>query len=108
MGTSTLSGHTQSYTSGADDVFIAKISSTDGSLIWFKTFGGGITDKGFHISTDGTTLYLTGITYSYGSNGDIFVVKMDTNGNIAWSKIIGGSGVDTRYSVTIDATGNVL
>ncbi len=102
-----ITGYTQSYTSGADDVFIAKIS-TDGSLTWFKTFGGSITDKGLYISTDGTTLYLTGITYSYGSNGDIFVVKMDTNGDIAWSKIIGGSGVDTGYSVTVDTTGNVL
>ncbi|MCE4626062.1 MAG: SBBP repeat-containing protein, partial [Desulfurococcales archaeon] len=103
-----ITGHTQSYTSGADDVFIAKISSTGGGLVWFKTFGGSITDKGLDIATDGTTLYLTGITYSYGSNGEIFVVEMDSNGNIAWSKIIGGGGVDTGYSVTVDTLGNVF
>jgi hypothetical protein len=42
---------------------------------------------------------MAGETYSYGSSGDVYLVKTDTSGNFVWSKNFGGTNDDWAQSV---------
>lgn len=44
---------------------------------------------------------------SYGSSGDIYVMKLDSLGNLVWRKRMGGNGEDEPSSMFVDDAGNV-
>ena len=45
-------------------------------------------------------IIMVGYTYSFGTNGDLWIVKMDSVGAIEWEKAIGGTfGVDYGFTV---------
>lgn len=108
---------------GDYDAFLAKYDA-GGNFLWAKSIGGGGTDQGYGVNTDGAgNVYVTGyfqsptmdlnpggtggtITNAGGGN-DIFVVKYDAGGNFLWAKDMGGSGDDYGRTVVIDAGGNV-
>ncbi|MFY9242274.1 MAG: hypothetical protein WAO74_04530 [Polaribacter sp.] len=82
---------------GGADLWMLKIS-TDGNLIWQKTFGGTnfdvarsiskTQDNGFIIAGNSRSLD-AGFT-NQGQN-DAWVLKVDANGNLVWQKFVGGS-----------------
>lgn len=82
---------------GGADLWMLKIS-TDGNLIWQKTFGGTnfdvarsiskTLDNGFIIAGNSRSLD-AGFT-NQGQN-DAWVLKVDANGNLVWQKFVGGS-----------------
>ena len=104
----------------SSDFFIAKYDSA-GNLIWAKSAGGTVNDRGQDVSTDGTgNIFVAGwytsptinfgtgvLTNSGSATNEIFVVKYDPNGNAIWSKSIGGTNYDAAYSCEADATGNL-
>ncbi len=105
------------YSSGFDDIFVAKIDE-NGNWLWTTQAGGSSSDdSGYGITIDNAgNCYVTGIfmytatfgSYSLTSNGskDIFVAKMDENGNWLWVTQAGGIGWDGGFGITINNAGN--
>ncbi|MDD2916947.1 MAG: SBBP repeat-containing protein, partial [Candidatus Gracilibacteria bacterium] len=106
---------------GLTDGFVAKLSGTDGSQSWFKTFGGTGSDLllGVTVDTNGN-LYaggyyptiakdFAGNTVSNLGSNDGFVAKLSgTDGSQSWFKTFGGTGDDGLYGrVAADANGNL-
>jgi uncharacterized delta-60 repeat protein len=71
--------------------YVVKLDSA-GNIVWAKTIGGSGYDEANSIiqSSDGGYI-VAGYTSSFGSGGDIFVVKLDSSGSVQWTKAIGGS-----------------
>lgn len=69
---------------------------------WALTIGGNDNDSFNYVDvTSDGSLITAGYTYSYGANGDLWIVKTDEVGNIAWQKSIGGTdGAEYGFSIT--------
>jgi len=91
---------------------------SNGTLLWYKGFGGEGFDYGISITVDNVgNIYLTGLfestanfgSFSLNSNGgrDIFIAKIDPDGNWLWVKHAGGANDDSGYSIVADDNGNV-
>ncbi|NQV17955.1 MAG: SBBP repeat-containing protein [Armatimonadetes bacterium] len=105
------------YSSGFDDIFVAKIDE-NGNWLWATQAGGSSSnDSGYGITVHNTrNCYVTGNfmytatfgSYSLTSNGseDIFVAKMDAVGNWLWATQAGAGSDDSGYEITIDNAGN--
>ena len=100
-----ISGTTESYGAGGDDLYVIKTSST-GALQWTRTVGSsGTSEAGREIQQTSDGGYIvTG--YTDGPSGflDVLLVKLSSSGLVQWSKVYGGSSYDFAYSVqeTID------
>lgn len=73
---------------------------------YFRTAGGSMVDLGTNLqmTADGGYI-LTGYTWSYGTGGDILLIKTDDQGQIQWSRTIGGANADYGTSVIQTADG---
>ena len=92
---------------GSYDFWILKIS-TNGTLVWEKSFGGSEIDEAHAISqaTDGNYL-IVGDTRSNDldisqNNGaaDLWIIKITPEGTLLWEKTLGGSSFDVGRSVS--------
>ncbi len=93
------SGSTLSFGVGDRDLLIIKWD-TDGNQIWNRTWGGINYDQSQSIWGNGTYLYITGYTESFGEGGtDVLIVKWDTDGNQIWNRTWGG--VDNDFGLNI-------
>lgn len=91
---------------GAADVWVVKFS-TEGNLIWQKTFGGTSFDVARAIyKTQDNGFLIAGSSRSLDTNftnngqNDALVLKIDKNGKLLWQKTIGGSQIDFLYGIT--------
>jgi uncharacterized delta-60 repeat protein len=89
-----VAGETYSFGAGDRDFYVVKLDSS-GNVQWTKTIGGSGWDEAYSIiqSSDGGYV-VAGWTPSFGTGGDIYLVKMDANGNVCFSQNI------TNYSVS--------
>ena len=106
--------------SGAYDIFVAKLSGTDGSHVWSKGFGGTFADQGGGIAVDGSSdVVVTGHfqgTVNFGGDNftssaleDIFVAKFSgTDGSHVWSKGLGGNNSNGGWGIAVDGRGDVV
>ena len=90
---------------GGGDLWVIKIS-TDGNMIWEKTYGGTNFDDGTSISpSKNGNFILVGNSRStdneFTNNGqnDAWILKISSNGNTIWQKFIGGSNIDLLHDV---------
>lgn len=93
-----VAGRTFSF--GNDwQVYLLKTDS-DGNLFWEKNFGGTDSDYGYSVveTADGGFV-VVGITSSFGSRVQMYLLKTDSNGNLLWEKNFGGTSDDYGYSV---------
>ncbi len=117
------SGETILVSTGGRDVFFAKYSTTDGALLWARSFGGAGIDEVSDIAvSDAGGFLLTGSfqeTVLFGTIGeidlflesaggfDVFVAEYDGDGNLLWGRQEGGAGRDIAYAVatpSLDST----
>ncbi len=103
---------------GAQDVFLAKFSSS-GTHTWSQRFGGASDDVVNKVALDGSgnvvaTGYFNGSanfgggTLSSSGGRDIYVAKYSSAGAHDWSKRIGGTLDDVASSVAVDGGANVV
>ncbi|MEW4923233.1 hypothetical protein [Algibacter sp. 2305UL17-15] len=104
-----------SKNNGAADVFLIKIS-TNGNLIWQKTFGGSSFDTARSISKTNSGGYLISgssrssnidVSENKGQN-DAWVLKLDANANLEWQKTVGGSNIDIAFDAVELNDGSVI
>ncbi len=104
-----VAGYTYSYGSGGSDLWLLKINSSDGSLIWSRTFGGSNDDGAYSIALDDSGyVIIAGYTTS-DPYRDGYLLKVDADtGGLIWSGVYGGSANDEFYSVAVDGSGNYV
>jgi len=108
------------HAGGIWDAFVVKFDA-GGNRLWATYYGGGDSDWGNGIATDGSgNVVITGYTSSnnfpvlgaFQSNkaggSDAFVVKLDALGSRIWATYYGGSGSDYAYGIVIDGSDNVV
>ena len=96
-----IAGATDSFGTGDSDVLLLKYS-TDGDLLWQKTWGGYYRDSANAISIgiDGS-IYVVGYGWGYGA----IVLKYSTDGNLLWQKSYGSSQFGAAKAVSVDENG---
>ena len=114
---------------GVSDVFIAKFSGSNLSLVWSTYFGGNHSDVAYSVAVDRSgNVFVVGYTH-YGSgfplanpaggayfdnthnggNYDAFIAKFSgSNLSLVWSTYFGGNYDDYISSVAVDGSGNVF
>jgi PKD repeat protein len=90
-----LTGVTNSYGAGKDDLFLATLNGTGGFLSG-KTYGGPDDDIGSIVpDSSGGGYLLQATTSSFGAgNDDFLLAKLDASGNITWQHTYGGANDD--------------
>ncbi len=117
-GTATF-GATTLISTGASDVFTAKVNA-DGSYAWATKAGGpGSYDRAFGVSVlpdgssiitgdfSGTATFGTTTLISAGFN-DIFTAKVNADGSYAWATKAGGPALDRAYGVSVLPDGSSI
>jgi hypothetical protein len=95
---------------GGADGFI-RAYDLDGNELWTTQFGTPARDWAFSTATDGTGLYVTGITngrfigQTKLGDSDAFVAKFDTNGTVLWITQFGTDAYDLGSNVVADGSG---
>lgn len=107
-----IAGDTYSYGAGESDVLLIKFS-TDGTLSWFKTWGGSGYDRAYSVvQTSDNGYAITGETelkYSdttgY-SDKNILLAKFTSDGTLSWNKTIDGINHNDHGSQIIQLANN--
>ncbi len=102
-----LAGTTCSYGAGGCDAPILKISVA-GNLVWQHTWGGSSDDQASALAVERFTgdIYVTGSTDSYGTAGDVILLKLSPQGSLISQNVWGGQGADSGTAVSVDASGS--
>ncbi|QEC43556.1 T9SS type A sorting domain-containing protein [Pseudobacter ginsenosidimutans] len=100
---------------GGADIFVAKLSGSNGAFQWAQHYGAGSSDNGHSICTDGAgNLYITGtftgnatigafpLTPTGGGGSDLLIAKLSaSNGAILWAVNGGSSNATDGTASTI-------
>lgn len=104
---------------GSDDVFVAKMSRTNGMHIWSAGFGGTNNDTcGGLVSTASNNVVVLGsffqtFTFFGATNAgvgmfDMYVAGFDANGVAQWHQRYGSTGPDLFANATLASQGDIL
>jgi hypothetical protein len=97
---------------GGSDIYVAKLSSSTGKVIWAKRFGGTGDDFGLAVALDaanniyvagtfqGSADFGGGLIQSAGGS-DAVVLKLSSEGNYVWANPIGGQGFDLVNAISV-------
>ena len=111
----------QPHSGGMTDVFVTKLGSADGSVIYSTYLGGSNKDSANQIKVDASgNAYIAGTTLSNNfpttagafqrslrGPGDAFAAKLNPAGNaLVYSTYLGGSGGEIGRGLDLDAQGN--
>ena len=87
---------------------IARFSKDSGDYLNHSTWGGTLTSDGLGMTSDGTYLYVVGLTLDFGNGGQIFLLKYDKGLKLLWQQLWGGAGGESARAAVVDNTGNIL
>jgi hypothetical protein len=101
-----------SDSSGTYQDYLTIKYNLNGGITWMKRYNGlgNSGDGALDIAVDGSgNVYLTGYSYSYGSNSDYCTIKYYPNGDTAWIRRYDGpgSGLSWAYALVIDDSNTV-
>ncbi len=110
-------GSTQLTSAGGTDIYVVKVQTSDGAVVWAKRFGSTSNDVGFDVAVDGSNnVYVTGRflgsvdfgggVLQSGAQDDAFVLKLGSDGSFGWARKIGGAGFDAGQGIA--ARGNAV
>jgi hypothetical protein len=113
-GTMDFGGGAPVISAGAEDAFVAKLSSS-GTVLWLKRIGSAAAEAATDVAVSplggivvvgGFTGALTIGSDSYPANelGSSFVVRMTDSGDVVWSSAVNGTMGVGEASVAVDAT----
>ncbi len=81
------------------DAYAFKIDA-NGTLQWQNHFGGTGSDEAHDVcQTSDNSYMIAGVTYSFGSGGDVYLLRLGEDGNLRWVKTYGGSTLDEANSI---------
>lgn len=88
------------------DICLIKID-VNGAVLWTKYYGGSNKENGNSVKQmpDGGYI-VTGQTFTWGSNGDAYVVRTNSSGDTLWTKYYGGPNVDEGISIVQNGDGS--
>lgn len=105
---------------GSSDLFVTKLESNLGNVLWANAYGGSGFDLANGLSKDASgNLFITGqfsgslafdtnTLIAYG-NADAFVFRISSdNGLVNWSTHLGGTSADSGNSITTDKDGKIF
>ena len=103
-----VAGEASSFGVVNSDVWILKLD-INGSIQWQRSYGGIGYDiaRSIQEASDGGYI-VAGETSSFGTDTDVWVLKLDANGIIQWQNRYGGSGDDIAYSVRQTSDGGYI
>jgi PKD repeat protein len=99
-----VTGTTETYGSGGDDVYVLKVNST-GAVQWTTTIGSAgtvsVMDAGREVQeTNDGGFIVVGYTSAVDINfSDVYLIKLNSAGVVQWKKTYGGSSYDIGYTV---------
>jgi hypothetical protein len=102
-------GNTQtaSMTNGDRDIFILKLSKTDGSKTFATLFGSTSFEYGISIKINSGAIYVGGYTGSSGwtaGGADFLLLKLDSSGNKQWARHYGGTNSDLISDILVSGS----
>jgi hypothetical protein len=97
---------------GNTDIYVAKFSGVDGTLLWSHTFGGsaGGPDAGTSLALGGGSVIIGGHAANSGTGSDFFAARLQqSDGAILWSRShnSAGSATDQAAAVAIGGNGDI-
>jgi hypothetical protein len=104
-----LIGETNSFGASGREFYVVRVDDSGDSL-WTRTYGGMQLERGYSIDQTANGGYvMTGMTESFGSYVDIWVVRINEFGDTVWTKAWGGDEIEYGHSIkqTLD-TGYVI
>jgi hypothetical protein len=91
------------------NIFLAKFSPT-GVLLWDLTWGAKRealeSASAIAAAADGT-IYVAGLTSSFGVQGDAFLLSFTSGGRLNWQRTWGGDGFDVPHDVAVATDGSI-
>jgi hypothetical protein len=108
-GGAIVAGHSNSYGTTGDDVWILRLDSS-GNTIWQELCGGETLDKAYSIAqtSDGGYI-LAGETASFGTSDlDVLVMKLDEEGGMTWRRVYSGEQWDRALRIRQTSDGGYI
>lgn len=104
-----IAATTQSFGSGASDMYLLWISQ-DGDLIHHATYGGqNIDGCSGVLEIENNELMVYGFTRNFGANSrDLYLIKLTSTGDSLWSKRYGGDGYEESQGFARTIKGGFL
>jgi uncharacterized delta-60 repeat protein len=103
-----VAGDTHSFGAFYSNALIIKLNSS-GNIQWSRSIGETDGDDASSIQQTSDGGYIVaGYTNSFGTGGDVLVVKLDSSGNIQWSRAIGGTDDDAANSIQQTSDGGYI
>jgi hypothetical protein len=112
FGGTMMVGTTLLESAGGTDIYVVKVASTTGDVLWAKRFGGANNDVAMDVAVDaGNNIYSTGRflgsvdfgggPIQSGNQDDVFVLKLAADGTYGWARKIGGNGYDVGQGIAV-------
>lgn len=107
-GNYVMVGTSKSYDAGNQQIVMIKIDN-DGNTSWVKRYGGPAAEFGNSVRecADGGFI-ITGQTFSYGQNGDMYLVRTNSSGDLTWEHHWGGGLTDEGVGVEVTQEGDYI
>ncbi|MBA7573017.1 hypothetical protein ES708_14806 [subsurface metagenome] len=101
-------GFTNSYGAGGQDIALIKYNNL-GERQWNITWGGINNDSARAIALDSSNnIYITGYyDATWGSKGDMILLKYDNSGQLQWNATWGGSDFERGNAIALDNSENI-
>jgi len=104
-----VNGITSSFGNGLRDIYLVK-TTTSGTVIWTKTYGGALDDGGISLCNGNSgNVMLFCFTDNFGAmNRDCYVIKVNSAGDSLGSWLYGGSDYEQAVSIEQTVDGNFI